>query len=109
MEPEDPNKSNVVPDDSVQNRYLDRTLGTMSMAIGIITIIIGFVPCINWLALIPGAIGLGIGVYAMVKERRAGVSTKLSTWGIIFNIIGIIGVIVTNLWLSTGPIGEGQA
>jgi uncharacterized membrane protein len=106
MEPVDPNKSNVVPSDSVQKRYLDRTLGTLSMAIGVITLIIGFVPCISWLALIPGTIGLGIGIYALAKERKADVSSKLAIWGIIFNVVGIIGVILTNLWLNAYLFGN---
>jgi hypothetical protein len=107
MEPVDPNESNVVPSDSVQKRYLDRTLGTLSMAIGVITIIIGFVPCINWLALIPGAIGLFIGIYALVLERKAEVSSKLAIWGVIFNVVGILAVIITNLWLNAYVFGNG--
>ena len=108
MEPIDPNKSNVIPNDSVQKRYLDRTLGTLSMAIGVITLIIGFVPCINWFALIPGAIGLGIGIYALILERKADVPSKLATWGIIFNLIGILGVIVSNVWISTRLFDNGE-
>jgi membrane-bound ClpP family serine protease len=106
MEPVDPNKSNVVPNDSVQKRYLDRTLGTLSMAIGVITLIIGFVPCINWLALVPGAIGLVIGIYALVLERKAHVGSKIAIWGIVFNVVGILGVIITNLWLNAYLFGN---
>src|SRR4051812_9326675 len=102
MEPVNPHESNVVPKDSVQKRYIDRTLGALSIAFGVLTVIIGFIPCIGWLAFGPGTVGLIIGFIGLIMAKKAGVPAKLAMWGIALNVLGLLAVIILNLWLSTG-------
>jgi thiol:disulfide interchange protein len=61
--------------------------GVLSFAIGIVSIILGLIPCINVLAVLTSLVGLAIGVLAYRQSRLAFAPTRYAVFGIIFSAI----------------------
>ena len=64
-----------------------RVGGVLSFAIGVISIILGLIPCINVLAVLTSLVGLAIGVMAYRQSRLAFAPTRYAVFGIIFSAI----------------------
>lgn len=83
-------QSNVNPDPEVQKKYTDKVMGMISILCGILCLVICMMPCFAALIAGPGAIGLGTGIYGIVRASKDGVSAKLSIIGVILNVLGIL-------------------
>jgi hypothetical protein len=64
-----------------------RVGGVLSFAIGVVSIILGLIPCINILAVLTSLAGLAIGVLAYRQSRLAHSPTRYALFGIIFSAI----------------------
>lgn len=65
-------------------------MGVASLVIGIVSIIMSFLPCCSYFALFPAFVGLGLGIAELVKKGKEGEEKGMSIAGIILNIIAII-------------------
>ena len=61
-----------------------------SLVIGIVSAIVGFIPCVNVLVFLPALAGLIIGIIAFRKNRAAGLPSGIAMTGIILNSLPLI-------------------
>ena len=80
-------------------------MGVASLVLGIVSVVIGFVPfCGTW-AIIPAIVGLILGIIDWVKQNKAGEPKGKSIAGTILSIIAI--VIIIWYWIAAaGAVGS---
>ncbi len=65
-------------------------MDTASLVIGIIATIIGFIPCINTLVVVPAIVGLILGIIAFKQKRTAELPSGIALAGIILNALPLL-------------------
>jgi hypothetical protein len=74
-------------------------LAIASMVLGIIALLLSWVPIINNLAAVLGLVGLGLGIPALIRARRGtGAGTGLAITGLVTSVLAIVIVILTQLF-----------
>ena len=68
-------------------------MGVASLVLGIISLIIGFVPFCGIIALLPAIIGLILGIIDIVKKTKSGMKKGQSIAGLILSAIAIVVII----------------
>ncbi len=68
-------------------------MGIAALVLGIISLILGFVPFCNIFALIPAIIGLILGIIDLVKKKKASEKFGISLAGLICSAIAIVIII----------------
>lgn len=82
-------------------------MGIAALVLGIVSLLICWIPCINWFALIPAIVGIILGIIDIVKKSKAGEKKAISIVGL---ILSIVAVVVTVVWtIVLGVIGAGTA
>lgn len=81
-------------------------MGIASMVIGIIAVIIGFIPLCGMWAVIPALVGLGLGIADLIVKSRQGLPKGMAIAGIILNPLAIIVIIA---WYFLFVYGATQA
>lgn len=77
-------------------------MGIASMIIGIIALVVSFVPfCGTW-ALIPAIVGLVLGAVDMAKKIKANQPRGMAISGVVMNILAIV---VIFSWWGIAAIG----
>ena len=74
-----------------------------SLVIGIIAIILAFIPLCGAIAFLPALVGLALGLVDAVIKRRASESLGMSIAGIVLNSLAIIIII---LWVFVFAVGS---
>lgn len=70
-------------------------LGTSALVIGIIGLALSWIPIINYIALVLGAIGVVLGLLALVKVRQGGANNPIAaTIGLVLSAVAIVASIV---------------
>lgn len=64
-----------------------------SLVIGIICLVIGFIPCLQVVVILPAVAGLVMGMVAYTKNRGAEEPTGIALAGIILNAIPLLVII----------------
>ncbi len=81
-------------------------MGVASLVLGIITILVAWVPCIGWFALLPALIGLILGIAEIVqKNGTKGDNTASPVLGYVgtgLNALSIVMVIAVTVLLGRG-------
>ena len=62
-------------------------MGVVSLVFGIISLILCWIPAINWIALVLSVIGIVMGAVGRSKAKKAGESTGVATAGMVLSII----------------------
>lgn len=70
-----------------------------SLVIGIIATMIGFIPCVNTLVIIPAIIGLILAIISFKQKRAAELPSGIALAGIILNALPLL-VMTTFLVLA---------
>jgi len=70
--------------------------GIASLILGILALLIAFIPCIGIFALLPGIIAIVLAIVGLSQARSANGSTGLILSGL---IISIIGTLIAAVWL----------
>ena len=73
---------------TTQNANAGKTLGIAGMILGIITVIVSFIPCLGMYALIPGVVGLIVSIISINQANKAGAPKGMAVAGLICSIIG---------------------
>jgi len=72
-----------------------------ALVIGIISLILGFIPLCNIIMVVPAIVGLILGIVALVKSKKPEGEEKskkgMSLAGVIINAIALIVIIVWNV------------
>lgn len=74
-----------------------RGLGIAGMILGIVAIVVSFIPCFGWWAMVLAVVGLVLSAISMSHAKKAGASRGMAIAGLICSIIAIIIVIV---WIT---------
>ena len=72
-------------------------MAVASLVIGIIAAICGFIPCINYFAIIPAIVGLVLGFVGRSQAKKNGEPTGMATAGIVLNIVALALIIIWTL------------
>jgi hypothetical protein len=68
-------------------------MGVASMVIGIIAVVIGFIPFCGAWAVVPAIIGLGLGIADLVVKTRRGDSRGMAIAGVVLNPVAIVVIV----------------
>lgn len=68
-------------------------MGTASLVIGIIALILGFIPLCGIIALIPAIVGLILGIVDLAKKSKSGEKKGIPLAGVILCAISIVIII----------------
>lgn len=75
-------------------------MDTASLVIGIISLVIGLIPCVQVFVFIPALVGLILGIVSFVRRRQVEQPTGIALAGIILNAIPLL--IMTALAIFVG-------
>lgn len=80
-------------------------MGIASMVIGIVALMIGFVPfCGTW-AIIPASAGIGLGIADVIVRSKRGQPKGMAIAGLILNPLAVIVIII---WWATALAAANQ-
>lgn len=65
-------------------------MGIASMVIGIISVIIEFIPFCGYFALIPAIVGFVLGIVSLMKSKKLQQPTGMAVAGIVCNAVAIL-------------------
>jgi hypothetical protein len=82
-----------------------RGLGIAGMILGIVAIIVSFIPCFGWWAMVMAVVGLILSAISLSQAKKAKASTGMALTGLICSIVAIIIVIV---WVALFAKGVGM-
>lgn len=71
-----------------------------SLVIGIIAVIIGFIPCLQVFVILPAVIGLVLGIVSFVRKRQVEEPAGMALTGIILNAAPLIVMAILALFLG---------
>lgn len=83
-------------------------MGIASLVLGIIALLIAWIPCVGWFALLPAFIGLVLGIIEIVQKNGAkakGDATASPTMGFVgtgLNAVSMVVVVVVTVLLGRG-------
>ena len=70
-------------------------MGVAALVLGIISIIVGFIPFCGAIAFIPAVIGLILGIIDTVKKSKSGEKKAISIVGLVLSAVAIV---IITLW-----------
>ena len=70
-------------------------MGIASLVLGILSLLICWIPCVNYFAFVPAVVGLILGIVDTVQKSKKGENKGMSIAGIILTAIAIV---VIFLW-----------
>jgi len=73
-----------------------QTLGIIGLILGIITFMLGFIPCIGIIAIIPGILAIILSAVGLSQANRDNGARGINITAL---VVSIIGVLVASLWL----------
>ncbi|MEG0873301.1 MAG: DUF4190 domain-containing protein [Clostridia bacterium] len=71
-------------------------MGIAALVLGIISIIIGFIPLCGAIAYLPALVGLVLGIVDLVKSKKENQSKGLAIAG---TVLSVLALIVITMWL----------
>lgn len=75
-------------------------MGVASLVLGIVTLIISFIPFCNTVAFLPSVIGLILGIVDIVKKNKAGEPKGIAIAGVVLCTIALVVFIVWSFFLG---------
>lgn len=75
-------------------------MDTASLIIGIICAVIGFIPCLQIVVIVPAIVGLILGIIAFRRNKEEGKPTGTALAGIILNTLPLLVVTVFATFLG---------
>jgi hypothetical protein len=71
------------------DNYPGRGLGIAGLVLGIITMMMAFIPCIGALAFLPGIAGIVLSAIALGQSKKVKVQNGIAISGLVCSIIGV--------------------
>lgn len=75
-------------EEQVQKTNAGQALGIAGFVLGIITLIISWIPCIGWIALFPGAVAIILSIVGFNQANKANGNKGLIIAAIVISILG---------------------
>jgi len=79
-------------------------MGLAAMIIGIIAVVLGFIPFCGYFALIPAIVGLILGIVDVTKKSKAQQPKGQGMAGIVLNAVAIIVILLWTLVFATATV-----
>jgi hypothetical protein len=73
-----------------------QTIGIIALVLGILTLFIGFIPCIGFIAFIPGIIAIVLSIIGLIQANKDNGARGINISAL---VISILGVLVASIWL----------
>ncbi|WP_421917916.1 hypothetical protein [Marinifilum sp.] len=73
-----------------------QTIGIIALVLGIITLFIGFIPCIGFIAFVPGIIAIILSVIGLSQANRESGARGINIAAL---VVSVLGVLVASIWL----------
>jgi len=73
-----------------------QTLGIIGLILGILTLFIGFIPCIGFIAFIPGTIAIILSIIGLSQANKDNGARGLNIGAL---IVSVVGLLVASVWL----------
>lgn len=73
-----------------------QVMGIIAIVLGVMSLIMAFVPCIGLFAFVPGVIGVTFGIVSILQANNAGASKGLGIGG---TVVSAIAIIMSAVWL----------
>ena len=84
-------------------------MGIASLVIGIIAAIMGFIPCINWFALVPAIVGVILGACGIGSAKKNNKPKGVAVAGLILNIAAVVLITIWSLIFAFAPTIKNMA
>lgn len=82
-------------------------MGIAALVLGIISIIIAFIPLCGSIAFLPALIGLVLGIVDIVKKGKTGESKGMAIAGTVLSAIALVFIIFWVFIFSTAALTDG--
>lgn len=87
-------------------------MAVAGLVLGIVAIVLGFVPCIGILAIIPAILGIIFSIMGLSQAKKTGQGKGMAIAGLILSILAILWVpifvlIVMGAVATTGAVAGG--
>ena len=69
-------------------------MGIASLILGILSLLICWIPCVNYFAFIPAIIGVILGIVDIVKKNKSGDKKGLAIAGLVLSIIAVVVICI---------------
>jgi len=79
-------------------------MGLAAMIIGIIAVVLGFIPFCGYFALLPAIVGLILGIVDVKKKSEARQPKGKGMAGIVLNAVAIIVILLWTLLFAAGGV-----
>ncbi len=66
------------------------------MVIGIVAVVLTFIPCMGWIAFLPSIVGLVLGIVDVSSKKKANLPAGKGIAGIVCNSVAIL---IAILWI----------
>ncbi|MCD0474942.1 hypothetical protein LPB87_11120 [Flavobacterium sp. EDS] len=87
-------------ENNFQQSNVDQSMSIAALVIGIVSIIVAFIPCIDILAIIGGVLAIFFSAIGMSQAKSNNTSTTLSKVSFILGIIALLLAVVFSLFYS---------
>ncbi len=77
-------------------------MGLAAMIIGIIAVVLGFIPFCGYFVLLPAIVGLILGIVDVKKKSKAQEPKGKGMAGIVLNAVALIVILLWTLLFATG-------
>lgn len=84
------------PTTTPSNPNAGKGLGIAGMILGIVAIIVSFVPCFGWWAVVLAVVGVVLSAISLSQASKAGASKGMAIAGLICSILAII---IGSIWI----------
>ena len=78
------------------NPNAGKNLGIAGMILGIVAIIVSFVPCFGWWAVVLAVVGVVLSAISMTQAQKAGAPKGMAIAGLICSILAIV---IGSVWI----------
>ncbi|MGZ3900691.1 MAG: hypothetical protein ACXVNQ_09710 [Bacteroidia bacterium] len=78
------------------NPNAGKSMGIAGMILGIVAIIVSFVPCFGWWAVVLAVVGVVLSAISLTQANKAGASKGMAIAGLICSILAIV---IGSIWI----------
>lgn len=79
-------------------------MGVAALVLGIISIVMSFIPFCNYFLIIPALVGIILGICDIIGKRKKGEKRGIGIAGLILSIISIVIIVVETILMVFGVI-----
>jgi hypothetical protein len=79
-------------------------MGLAAMIIGIIAVVLGFIPFCGYFAILPAIVGLILGIIDVKKKSKAQQPKGIGMAGIVLNAVALIVILLWTLVIGAGAV-----